>query len=158
MTKQWFFRPKLDQKFWENDTVTNYRERKVFTQGNSLCVTIPAKLKATFPEGTEVTPILTAKGLLFALRDTSPIGQPEPKRAPRPVRAKPKPVVTIQPVRQKPLKPTPILEPKPEPVTSKTSYREPISSRFLGNLINLGTHILKKREPPKEKQEEEYCI
>ena len=127
-------------------------------QGNSLCVTIPAKLKATFPEGTAVTPILTEKGLLFALKDTSSIEQPQPKRRPRPARARPEPVVTFQPIMEKPLKPTPAFEPKPETVKKKPSYREPISCRFLANLLNLGTDILKKSEPQKEKEQEEYYI
>jgi len=140
--------------------MTRYKKRKVFTQGNSLCVTIPAKLKDTFPEGTEVTPILTAKGLLFTLKDTSAIEQPELRTQPQTPQKKPNIIVDLQPATQQPLKPSPVVKPEPEPVEPRetTSFREPIASRFLGNLLNLGTRKLRERGQKKKKKETEYCI
>jgi len=63
--------------------MTKYSKRKVFKQGSSLCVTVPSELKDVFREGMSVVPMLTDRGLLFALEDVSHIEKPQRQITPR---------------------------------------------------------------------------
>lgn len=114
-----------------------FSKRKVFVQGSSLCLSIPAKLKEVFPEGTKLTPVLTEKGLLYT-SENIPIQNTT-------VRPTPTPQPTPQPQITFPKRPTP----KPE---KKKSQNEQVGE-FLAEKV-LGLFGFKEQKPKQQEKRE----